>query len=444
MAGLEIQRSLRSLGLRPAIGAATGVLFCGECGAAQRRQYSMIGPAINFAARLAGAVPDDLLADEPTTKAAGDRLSFIIARNVRPKHADETVLAFRPEPRQMPLADERVAQMVGRTAELAGLVGALQAARGGAGVRLLVSGEPGIGKSRLLRELRRTIEAGGTRTVAGAAQSLERDTPYFLVREVFRGLLGALARPGEAWRDTVSRHLQDDPALLAWAPLLGDILPLALPESDLTREMRGTARAAAIQALLLRLVDHACADGPFVVLADDLHWIDELSGAVLPALYLDRVLPTLAGRAMYGYRKHLARVSGSAPQQRVRTLSGATVLAAQLDAAGAVGSSYDFEHLGPVRAMMDQPIVTRDPLRGRLFSFMDYRFEQARITPLRGTVAVGAGVLGNPSAATLDVDSVLAAAGGAFRFDGGWTLTNPLESRALEGRIEAQARRQAP
>jgi class 3 adenylate cyclase/tetratricopeptide (TPR) repeat protein len=281
IAGLEIQRSLRALGLRPALGVATGVLYCGECGAAQRRQYSMIGPAINFAARLAGAVPDDLLADEPTTKAAGDRLSFTIAQNVRPKHADATVLAFRPEPRQTPVADERVGHMVGRNAELAGMVGALQAAGGGAGVHLLLSGEPGIGKSRLLRELRLTIEAGGTRIVAGAAQSLERNTPYFLIREVFRALLAALARPGEPWRDTVSRYLQDDPPLLAWAPLLGDILPLALPESDLTREMRGTARAAAIQALLLRLVEHACADGPLVLMAEDLHWIDELSGGVL-------------------------------------------------------------------------------------------------------------------------------------------------------------------
>jgi hypothetical protein len=71
---------------------------------------------------------------------------------------------------------------------------------------------------------------------------------------------------------------------------------------------------------------------------------------------------------------------------------------------------------------------------------MDYRFEQARITPLRGTVMVGAGVLGNPSAATLDVDSVLTAPGGAFRFDGGWTLTNPLESHALEGQIARRKR----
>ena len=85
------------IGVRPSIGVATGILFCGECGAAQRRQYSMIGPAINFAARLAGAAPDDLLCDEETAKAVRDRLSFTVAHNVRPKHAEATVLALRPD-----------------------------------------------------------------------------------------------------------------------------------------------------------------------------------------------------------------------------------------------------------------------------------------------------------------------------------------------------------
>jgi len=284
IAGLDIQQALRRLHLRPALGVASGILFCGECGSAQRRQYSMIGPAINFAARLAGAAPDDLLADEPTTKAAGDRLSFTIAQNVRPKHADATVLAFRPEWRPMPAIVERAGAMVGRTAELAAILQALQAARGGAGARLLVAGEPGIGKSRLLRELRQSIDRAGVAVVAGDAQSLERNTPYFSFREIFRALLGRLALPGEPWRETVRRHLQDDAPLLAWAPLLDDVLPLALPESDLTREMRGTARASAIQALLLHLVEHACAAGPLVLVIDDLHWIDALSGGVLVML----------------------------------------------------------------------------------------------------------------------------------------------------------------
>jgi uncharacterized protein with NAD-binding domain and iron-sulfur cluster len=172
---------------------------------------------------------------------------------------------------------------------------------------------------------------------------------------------------------------------------------------------------------------------PFVTLADGSTGGQPLM--VLPALYLDRLLPTLAGRLLYGLRKHLARVDGAAAQQTVRTLWGAPVLGARLHADGAAGSNYDFEQLAAVRAMMDQPIVTHDPLRGWLFSFMDYRFEQARITPLRGQVEVAAGTLGAPQAAVWPVNSLRTAAAGAFLFDGGWTLTNPLQSWELRREI---------
>lgn len=282
--GLEIQRALRAIGMQPSIGVATGILYCGECGAKHRRQYSMIGPAINFAARLAGAAPDDLLNDEETTKAAGERLSFTIAQNVRPKHAESAVLAFRPEWRQNPPSGDRVSAMVGRAAELAQLVSALQAACSGHGARLLVTGEPGIGKSRLLRELRTEAAALGMTVLASDAESVEHNTPYFLWRGLLRALLTRLGAPGEALRETVRRHLQDDPMLRPWESLLNDILPLALPDTDLTREMRGTARASSIQGLLLHLVERACEQGPLVLIADDLHWIDEPSGRVLIVL----------------------------------------------------------------------------------------------------------------------------------------------------------------
>lgn len=291
-AGLEIQRALRAIGMLPSIGVATGVLYCGECGALHRRQYSMIGPAINLAARLAAAAPDDLLSDDQTSKAAGERLSFTVARNVQTKQADAPVLALRPEWRARSSTNERSGAMVGREAELRQLLDALHAGKGGEGARLLVSGDAGIGKSRLLAELCRSLEAAGMAVVSGDAQAIERNTPYCLWRDVLRTLLGLIGLPGESGADTVRRHLRSDAQLLSWAPLLGDILPLAIPETDLTREMRGSARASAMQALLLHLLQQAAGLRPLVLMAHDLHWIDALSASAL--LMLAERAPTLS------------------------------------------------------------------------------------------------------------------------------------------------------
>jgi len=299
-AGLDIQRTLRRIGVRPSIGLASGMLYCGECGAEQRRQYSMIGPAINFASRLAGAAPDDLLCDEETAKAAGDRLSFTIAHNVRPKHVDASVLALRPEWRERFSDGGPINALVGRANELQQLIDAVQRARTVNGARLLVTGEPGIGKSRVLRELRDVVEPSGIVVIAGAAQSIERGTPYFVWRDILRVLLAHLAEAGESPRATLHRQLHAEPHLQQWAALLNDILPLAMPETDLTREIRGAARASSIQALLLYVMKCVCAGAPALLILDDLHWIDALSGNALLML-MDR-FPELS--VVVGARLH--------------------------------------------------------------------------------------------------------------------------------------------
>ncbi len=162
----------------------------------------------------------------------------------------------------------------------------------------------------------------------------------------------------------------------------------------------------------------------------------------LPALYLDRLVPTLLGRVMYGYRKNLARVSGEpAEQQVLDRASGALALRARLSAsARPPGHYYDFPHLAGVHGMMSQPVVAPDRLRGDLFSFLDYGLELAQIVSVSGTVEAGATVLGNEQEQSFPVAGIDSAALGAFEFEGAWTLTNPFESHVLERMIESRAR----
>ena len=127
-----------------------------------------------------------------------------------------------------------------------------------------------------------------------------------------------------------------------------------------------------------------------------------------------------------------------AQQDVAQLVNGAPVLRAKLHSDGNPGFADDFGHLRVVRAMMEQPVVTPDPLRGTLYSFLDYQFDIARITPLCGSVDVASGILGNAAPRTWPVNSARTSAMGAFQFDGSWTLTNPFESHALKEMIAAQ------
>jgi adenylate cyclase len=71
--------------------------------------------------------------------------------------------------------------------------------------------------------------------------------------------------------------------MLAWMPLLNDVLPLGIPESVVTRQMTGQARASGLHALLRFLLARTARTSPALLIADDLHWFDGASASALGA-----------------------------------------------------------------------------------------------------------------------------------------------------------------
>ncbi|HEX8202921.1 MAG TPA: adenylate/guanylate cyclase domain-containing protein, partial [Isosphaeraceae bacterium] len=120
-AALAMRAGLRELGVRCAIGVATGRVYCGEIGGAARREYTIIGDVVNLAARLmqkagegeTGA--DGVLCDAATFQAAWTRLAFVPLPPVRLKGKADPVPVFRPEGRAAPEAGRE--PIVGRAPE---------------------------------------------------------------------------------------------------------------------------------------------------------------------------------------------------------------------------------------------------------------------------------------------------------------------------------------
>jgi DNA-binding CsgD family transcriptional regulator len=152
--------------------------------------------------------------------------------------------------------------LIGRDAELGVLRAAISATAGGAGGLVFVTGEAGIGKSRLVRELDGHARAWEVAVVAGRAVPGGASTPY---RPLTEALLQAL-------RD---RDVPDDKDLAPWLPALGAIVPQLGGEAhgDATPMVRGEA--------VLRLLRRLARPGALVVLLEDLHWADPDTLAVI-------------------------------------------------------------------------------------------------------------------------------------------------------------------
>jgi TOMM system kinase/cyclase fusion protein len=169
--------------------------------------------------------------------------------------------------------------LVGRQRELVALRERWDKVRGGLGQVVLVTGEPGIGKSRLARAIRQQLSAETHRWLEGRCAQDARNSPLFPIVELLERLLDAgreLTPEAKVERleALLSEHGFDlAEALPLFVPLLSLPLPagytpLALPPQKL-RELTHNA----LLSLLYEMGEHS----PVVLLIEDLHWADPSS-----------------------------------------------------------------------------------------------------------------------------------------------------------------------
>ncbi|HEX8065693.1 MAG TPA: AAA family ATPase [Thermoleophilaceae bacterium] len=166
-------------------------------------------------------------------------------------------------------AQARTGSIVGRETELERLGATLDALDGGDAACLTVEGEPGIGKTRLLAELRARAEARGHVVLSGAAAEFERDLPFGVFADALDAYVVSQELDGrEGWDADLGREL-------------GEILP-SLRTADgagaIADERYRTHRA--VGRLLCLLAD----ERPLVLVLDDLHWSDGASIELIAAL----------------------------------------------------------------------------------------------------------------------------------------------------------------
>lgn len=324
----EFARQLKAtqgIDFRIRAGINTGPVVVGNVGSDLRYEYTALGDAMNVAARMQTAAdPGTVLVTADTRRLVGDAFDFDDLGGIEVKGKAEPVHAFRVVGRKAAPARRRGLEsvgldspMVGRDAPLQQLTNLFDVVRAGRGRVAFVVGEPGIGKSRLLSELKRHVlgptgDAGpdttGATWVEGRCVSYGRNLPYHLLIDVVRSILGIsfVASESEA-RSTLDRELAkllgDDPREIAdTAPYLAHLLALPLrPDEAAQQNLDPENIQGRYVAATHRLLRSLAARGPVVLVCEDLHWADpasiEVAKQVLPLATQHPILFVTALRA---------------------------------------------------------------------------------------------------------------------------------------------------
>jgi predicted ATPase/class 3 adenylate cyclase len=278
---LDLQAMAETQGLELAIGAATGWVFAGPVGSETRREYTVIGDTVNLATRLMSvAGQGQVRCDYETYRNTRSRLAFDLLPPVRVKGKAGLIRIYRPTGEAGKESEEGTSGvLVGRQAEVARLAAGLDDVQGGRSRILLIEGEAGIGKSRLVEELIRLMRERGVSGLLGMGRSIEQRTPYRAWRDIFVSYfdLDEVDDPTERQRQ-VQAHVRDvAPSLVERIPLLNDVLNLGLPETELTRSLDTHLRHESLVSLLLALLRAWAAERPLALILEDAHWLDSLS-----------------------------------------------------------------------------------------------------------------------------------------------------------------------
>ncbi len=298
-AGLEILERIAALGdkaeaqfgVRPKfrIGIHTGPLVIGSIGDDMRMEFTALGDTVNYASRLESLA-------EIGTVYISDATRELVEGYVDATDLGEREVKGKAEPQRVHRLESLksgvtrfdvsvsrgLTPLVGRDNELEALEARWEEAKAGQMRLVGISGEAGIGKSRLTHEFRNRLDKNSVVVLQGHCLSDGQSTAFLPFVEAVRRSFGLGERSD---RVEIERKLRNGLEILSVDPEKAVpylMLLLGLQgEAEKVRYTDAAVAGARIRDALYELMRARCRVSPTVLLVDDLHWIDSASEDLL-------------------------------------------------------------------------------------------------------------------------------------------------------------------
>jgi len=292
------------------VGLNSGQVIAGEIGSGPFG-YTAVGEQVGMAQRMeAAAPPGGVMLSVATGRLVEDAATLGELELVQIKGAEQPVparrlLGMKEQQRSVRRAESN---LVGRRWEMSAVEGLLDRAVDGHGSVVGVVGPPGIGKSRLVREIAATARRRGVEVFTTFCESHTSQVPFHAAARLLRAATGIKGLDPHAARTRIRAGAPDaEPEDLL---LFEDLLGIADPDLALPR-IHPDARRRRLTALVN--AGSLARETPALYIIEDVHWIDEVSESML-ADFLT-VIPQTPSLVLVAYRPEyrgtLSRVTGA-------------------------------------------------------------------------------------------------------------------------------------
>jgi class 3 adenylate cyclase/predicted ATPase len=295
----QLQTSER---LRVRIGIGTGLVVVGDLiGSGEAQERAVIGETPNLAARLqALGKPNTIVVDPTTRHLLGDLFEYrdlgaiAIKGFPLPVQAYQVLRSSAVESRFEALHSAGLTPLVGREEEIELLLRRWQRAISGEGQVVLLSAEPGVGKSRLVAALQDKLQAEAyLRSRCFCSPHHQGSALYPVIRQLERAARFTRDDPATVKLEKLETLLADTVTATEDVPLLAELLSLPADRYGPIVLSPQAKKERTLQALVRR-VEALSRRNPVLMVFEDMHWIDPTSLELLQ-LTVDRVqqLPVL-------------------------------------------------------------------------------------------------------------------------------------------------------
>ncbi|MDT5350589.1 MAG: hypothetical protein QOH91_3876, partial [Mycobacterium sp.] len=288
LAAMDIQQDAQRLAvevgrrdgidLRLRVGLNSGPVIAGEVGATHLG-YTAVGEHVGMAQRMESvAPPGGVMLSESTARLVEDRVVLGERENVHIKGVDTGVPARRllstDVDRRRKVRHE--SRLVGRQTQKVAVAGLLDQAGRGNGAVITITGQPGVGKTRLVRESAAEARRRGFDVFVTYCESHTREIPFHVVSRLLRTVFGIGHLTLELARARVRSEIPEAGAedLLLLDDLLG-IRDADTPLPDISPDARRRRLLKLVKAISL------ARSQPAVYVIEDVQWIDSVSESLL-------------------------------------------------------------------------------------------------------------------------------------------------------------------